>query len=234
MPRTLHRDITVIGASAGGVSALRELFCALRPDYPAAIFVVLHVAPEAPSVLPEILNRASALPAAHARTGSRICPGTITVAAPDLHLMLRPEGVVVTHGPRENRHRPSIDVLFRSAAVAFGPRVTGVVLSGMLDDGTAGLWAIKHRGGTAVVQDPADAEFPDMPRNAIEVVDVDHCVSIRDMAALLMRIVREPVEVAAQEIPAESAQSSASHAETLRGLLAEKVSLPAGAAAVNE
>jgi two-component system chemotaxis response regulator CheB len=195
------RDITVIGASAGGLGALRELFAALPADYPAAIFVVLHVAPEAPSVLPAILNRSSKLPVSFANSNVRLRRGTIVVAPPDHHLVLEPGGAVLSRGPRENRHRPSIDVLFRSAAVAFGARVTGVVLSGMLDDGSAGLWAIKRRGGAAVVQDPDDAEYPDMPRNAMQTVAVDLSLPICDMAPALVRIAHEPVEQAAEEAP---------------------------------
>ena len=121
------------------------------------------------------------------------------VAPPDHHLVLEPDGVALSHGPRENRHRPSVDVLFRSAAVAFSARVTGVVLSGMLDDGSAGLWAIKRRGGVAIVQDPDDAEYPDMPRNAMEAVDVDMSVPIRDMAAALVRVARMPLDVTTEE-----------------------------------
>ena len=164
----------------------------LPVDYAAALFVVVHVAPDTPSVLHNILDRVTRLPVAVATPGARIRPGTVTIARPDLHLALEPDRIVVAHGPRENRHRPSIDVLFRSAAVAFGSRVTGVVLSGMLDDGAAGLWAIKHRGGTAVVQDPDDAEFPDMPRNAMQVTAVDYRVPVREMASLLVRIAGEP------------------------------------------
>lgn len=113
--------------------------------------------------------------------------------------------MLVAHSARENRHRPSIDVLFRSAAVAFGPRVTGVVLSGLLDDGAAGLWAIKQRGGMAVVQDPDDAEFPDMPRNAMAVTAVDHPVPVREMAAVLTRIAAEVVIESADAVPADMA-----------------------------
>jgi two-component system chemotaxis response regulator CheB len=183
----------VIGASAGGLAPLRTLLAALPANYPAAVFVVVHVAPESPSVLADILDRASRLPVTVARDGARIRAGTVTIATPDVHLMLDEHTVVLSHGARENRHRPSIDVLFRSAAVAFGPRVTGVVLSGMLDDGAAGLWAIKRRGGVAVVQDPDDAEFPDMPRNAMEVAAVDYCVSAKELAETLVRVASEPV-----------------------------------------
>ena len=136
------RDITVIGGSAGAIPVLRTLLGALPANYPGAIFVCLHVAPNSPAVLHSVLDRWSVLPVRLARQGNAIRRGQILVAPPDRHLMLGPAGVQLSHGPRENRYRPSIDVLFRSAAVVYGPRVTGVVLSGMLDDGAAGLWAI--------------------------------------------------------------------------------------------
>ena len=177
---------------------MRALLAALPANYPAAMFVVVHLAPESPSVLAEILDRASRLPVTVARNGARIRGGTVTIAPPDVHLVLDEHTIALSHGPRENRHRPSIDVLFRSAAVVFGPRVTGVVLSGMLDDGSAGLWAIKRRGGVAVVQDPDDAEFPDMPRNAMEVVAVDRCVRAEDLAQTLVGIASEPVQAVAE------------------------------------
>jgi two-component system chemotaxis response regulator CheB len=141
------------------------------------------------------------MPVTVARTGARIRPGTAMIAPPDLHLVLAPERVVLLRGPRENRHRPSVDVLFRSAAVTFGRRVTGVILSGMQDDGAAGLWAIKRRGGAAVVQDPAEAEYPDMPRNALDIVSVDASVPVREMPDVLLRIARAPV----REAPASAA-----------------------------
>jgi len=141
------------------------------------------------------------MPVAAAWSGARIRVGTVLVAPPDLHLVLQADRVELVHGPRENRHRPSIDVLFRSAAVMFGPRVTGVVLSGMQDDGSAGLWAIKRRGGAAVVQDPADAEFQDMPQNAMDVVAVDAAVPVRDMPEVLMRLARTAVRDAPVPAP---------------------------------
>lgn len=193
MAREAHRDITVLGASAGGIAVLRALLQQLPADYPAALFVVVHLAPEAPSVLPELLNRTSAIPVIEARDGMPIRRGAVTIAPPDKHLAVEKDRVRVAHGPRENRHRPSIDVLFRSAAVAFGPRATGVILSGMLDDGAAGLWAIKRQGGVAVVQDPRDAEYPDMPRNALEHIKADHVVPISDLGPTLLRVAREPV-----------------------------------------
>jgi len=187
---------------------LRELFAALPADYRAAIFVVVHVAPETPSVLPAILDRLSALPVSVAKAGAPVRPGTAMIAPPDMHLLLDRDRVRLVNGPRENRHRPSIDVLFRSAAVAYGSRVTGVVLSGMKDDGAAGLWAIKRRGGAAVVQEPSDAEYPEMPRSAMDLVDVDACVPARDLASTLIRMAADstakPNEAAPASIEAEA------------------------------
>ena len=187
---------------------MRELFAALPADYRAAIFVVVHVAPETPSVLPAILDRLSALPVSVAKAGAPVRPGTAMIAPPDMHLVLDRDRVRLVNGPRENRHRPSIDVLFRSAAVAYGSRVTGVVLSGMKDDGAAGLWAIKRRGGAAVVQEPSDAEYPEMPRSAMDLVDVDACVPARDLASTLIRMAADstakPNEAAPASIEAEA------------------------------
>jgi two-component system chemotaxis response regulator CheB len=195
------RDITVVGASAGGVAALRELLQGLPADHPAAMFVVLHVGPDSPKVLHRILDARSPLPVRTARGGDTIRRGQVLVAPPNQQMVLERHSVRLTNGPRENRHRPSIDVLFRSAAVAFGPRVTGVVLTGMLDDGSAGLWAVKRRGGVAVVQHPADAEFPDMPRNALDTVAVDHSVPLVRLPDLLTELAREPVEESIDAVP---------------------------------
>ncbi|HEX5044945.1 MAG TPA: chemotaxis protein CheB [Candidatus Polarisedimenticolaceae bacterium] len=180
-----RRDIVVIGASAGGVEALRDLVRALPPDLPAAVFVVLHLAPGGPSVLPAILQRAGSLPAVHPVHRERILPGRIYVAPPDRHMLLHAGRIRLTVGPRENRSRPAIDPLFRSAAMEFGPRVIGIVLSGALDDGTAGLRAIGEKGGLTVVQDPEEALHPTMPRSALEAVPVDHCLKVAEIANLL-------------------------------------------------
>jgi two-component system chemotaxis response regulator CheB len=185
-------DIIVIGTSAGGVQALQALVGGLPPDLPAAIFIVLHLTPEGTSFLPEILARAGPLPAAHGVNEEVIRPGHIYVAPPNHHLLVEPEHVRVTHGPKENRFRPAIDALFRSAAYAYGPRVTGVVLTGMLDDGTAGLWAVKDRGGIAVVQDPLEAFAPSMPQSALQHVVVDHCLPLAKIAPTLVQLVGEP------------------------------------------
>ena len=189
----VNRDIAVVGASAGGVEALRVLVRALPRDYAATLFVVLHVAPESPSILDRLLDNVSSLPVRRAEDGRTFRRGEIWVAPPDHHLVLREDAMQVSRGPRENRHRPSIDVLFRSAAIAYGPRVTGVVLTGMLDDGAAGLWAVKTRGGIAVVQDPDDAAYPDMPMNALEVVETDHCLPLADIPACIAALARERV-----------------------------------------
>ncbi len=186
------RDILVIGASAGGVTALRRLFAAMPQGVPAMAFVVQHMAAGGRSVLPQLLERAGWLPAFHPTDGEPVRVGWIHVAPPDHHLLVKDGRTLVRRGARENRTRPAIDPLFRSAAVAYGPRVVGVVLTGTLDDGTAGLLAVKRCGGTAVVQDPDDAEWPDMPRNALAHVAVDHCVPLAAMPALLARLVAEP------------------------------------------
>lgn len=191
-------DIIVVGASAGGVEALGELVSQLPADLPAAVFIVLHIPAYGASVLPGILSRRGPLPAAHPADGEPIRHGRIYVAPPDHHLLVEKDGTVrLTRGPHENGHRPAVDTLFRSAARAYGPRVIGVVLTGTLDDGTAGLQAVKRRGGLAVVQDPEDALFASMPRAAIEGVRVDHVAPLAEIGPTLDRL-------AHQAAPAES------------------------------
>src|SRR5262249_32928643 len=143
-------------------------------DLPAAVFVVMHMARNATSVLPDLLTKLGSLPARHPRSGEPFHHGQIYVAPPDHHLLLESRRVVLDRGPREHRFRPAVDPLFRSAARAFGPGVIGVVLSGTLGDGTDGLRVIKSKGGLAVVQDAGDAAFPAMPLKAFNEVDVDH------------------------------------------------------------
>jgi two-component system chemotaxis response regulator CheB len=189
------RDIIVIGASAGGLTAFETLVSQLPSNIPAAIFIVWHISPDYPSILPEILARASLLPVAHAIEREPLKPGRIYVAPPDHHLLVEPGYVRLSRGPRENRFRPAIDVLFRSAARYYGSRVIGVVLSGSLDDGAAGLYAIKEQGGIAVVQDPSDALHSSMPRAAMKAVAVDHCVPIIEMGALLAHLVDKAIPV---------------------------------------
>ena len=177
--------LIVIGASAGGVDALKTLFRALPHDLSAPICVVLHLSPLSPSILPEILQRWTPLPVRHAINGERLKPGVVYIAPPNRHLVVEDGTVQLTTAPRENRHRPAVDPLFRSAALFYGPRTIGVILSGSLDDGTAGLWEIKNRGGIAVVQDPVEAVHPGMPRSAVLNVDVDHVVPLSQMGELL-------------------------------------------------
>lgn len=190
----VDHDIILLGASAGGVDTLTRLCRGLPRDLPAAVLMVQHIAPLTRSVLPRLLERAGPLPAAHARDGEAIRPGRIYVAPPDYHLLVNTEDrrLMLRRGPHENRTRPAIDPLFRSAAAAFGPRVVGVVLSGLLEDGTAGLIAIKACGGVSVVQSPEDAAWPDMPLNALRGDSPDHCVTLAEMPALLNRLARSP------------------------------------------
>jgi two-component system chemotaxis response regulator CheB len=186
-------DIITIGASAGGVEALTQLVSRLPTNLPAAVFVVLHVPAHGTSVLPQILSRKGPLPARHPVDGEPIEPGMIYVAPPNMHMFIERDRVRLSIGPKENGHRPAVDPLFRSAAAAYGARVIGVVLSGSLDDGTAGLRAVVERGGVAVVQDPDDALSTGMPRSALENVEVKHCLPVAEMAPLLVGLAHEPV-----------------------------------------
>ncbi|MBV9296526.1 MAG: chemotaxis protein CheB [Acidobacteriaceae bacterium] len=186
-----RHDLIVIGASAGGVEVLQQLASDLPPDLPAAVVVVLHVQPRSRSLLPEILSRAGPLVAEHPANGAPIEYGRIYVAAPDHHLMIERNHVHLTCGPKEQHHRPCINVTFRSAAAAYRERVIGVVLSGELDDGTSGLWEIERRGGLTVVQNPEETAFPSMPLSALRELEVDHTVSVRNMGSLLTRLVKD-------------------------------------------
>ena len=187
-PTELGHDIIVVGASAGGVEALVQLVRDLPADLPAAIFVVLHVAATETSVLPRILERNSALPVKHAVDGEPIVLGQIYVA------LVQPDHVRVVRGPRENNHRPAVDPLFRSAAVAYGARVVGLVLSGSLDDGAAGLHAVSRAGGTGIVQDPEDALYRGMPDNAIAADEPDFVLPLHAIPEILTRLTQEPAE----------------------------------------
>jgi two-component system, chemotaxis family, protein-glutamate methylesterase/glutaminase len=178
----------VIGASAGGVEALQALVAQFPPDLPASVLVAIHLNPGVRSEMPAILSRAGRLCAMHPTSGQRIEHGRIYVAPPDHHMMVEDSIVNVWRGPKENRHRPAINPLFRSAATTYRSRVAGVLLTGLLDDGTAGLWQIKRNGGVAIVQDPATARFPDMIESALEYVSVDHIASLSEMGALLVSL----------------------------------------------
>jgi len=206
-----HRDIIVVGGSAGSIEPMGEILSAVPRDLPAAWFFVLHVPSESVSHLPEILSR-SGYPARHAVDGEKVEPGRVYVAPTDRHLMLENGNVRVVLGPRHNRHRPSIDPLFRSAAKWYGTRVIGVILSGSLDDGSAGLHAIKSHGGIAYVQDPETALVPSMPLNAMAQVVVDGWGTPSELASLIARRVCET-------IPAEEPKPDAQLDEEIAGHL---------------
>jgi two-component system chemotaxis response regulator CheB len=191
------RDIVVIGASTGGVEALQQLVELLPEDYPGVIFVVMHTGPG--SVLPEILSRAGKIRAVSAEDGVPYERNCIYIAPPDRHLVINDGVMQLDAGPRENGSRPSIDPLFRSAARTHRERVAGVILTGKLDDGSAGLFAVKARGGLAIVQEPTEAAAPDMPFNAMRNMTVDYCLPLTQIAALLGRIASD--ETASAEAP---------------------------------
>jgi len=180
--------IIVIGASAGGLEAIKGLVSKLPRHFNSPIFIVWHMGPGTTGILPQVINNLNTVPAVHAVDKEPIEPGKIYIAPPDRHLLIEKDRVRVTHGPRENRFRPAVDPLFRSAAYAYGARVAGIVLSGALDDGTAGLWTIKRRGGMAIVQEPADAAYASMPTNALEAVNIDFQLPIAEIAQLLIKL----------------------------------------------
>ncbi|MBV9081442.1 MAG: chemotaxis protein CheB, partial [Acidobacteriaceae bacterium] len=184
----------------------------LPVELPAAIFVIIHTSPREKSFLPEILNGKGGLPVATAKEGDRIEPGRIYVAPPDRHLMIAENHIHVRRGPKEGLHRPSINVTFRSAAMRYGPKVIGVLLSGMLDDGAAGLWDIGNRGGVTIVQDPSEAQFPSMPLNALRDVYIDYRLTAANIADIL------PWLVSGEETPdKEEAMSSDVHYDRFSG-----------------
>ena len=192
--------VIVIGASAGGVNALLELSASLPADFPAPVCIVQHIG-SFPSVLPDLLRFRGPNPAVHVEDGDRLSAGTLHVAPPDRHLLVLGDRLQLRHGPKENHARPAIDPLFRSAARHWGPRAIGVVLTGQMDDGTAGLKAIKDCGGVTVVQDPADAVEPEMPESALANVGVDHCVPLRELGPLLARLAGTPSAVPQVVVP---------------------------------
>ncbi len=181
----------VIGGSAGGVAALQSLLQGIPPSIPATIFVVLHRAHEIvkdDDLLPQVLTQRSRLPAHTATDGQAIERGHVYVAPRDAHMVVERGFIRVEKSPRESRAsaRPSVDVLFRSAALAYGRRVIGIMLTGMLDDGMAGLWQIRKCGGITMVQDPAEAPFPSMPESALREVPIDFCLSLEMIRQTLM------------------------------------------------
>jgi two-component system chemotaxis response regulator CheB len=188
------RGVVAVGASAGGVEALANFASALPADLPYAILVALHIPPNAPSVLADIIDRNGPLPAVPATDGDKLEPGKILVAVPDRHILTDDHRVVLAEGPTENGHRPAINALFRSVALSSGPTAIAVVLSGVLDDGVAGAAAIKARGGITVAQRPSDALFPAMPQNAIDAGVIDHQAAATEIGPLLARLADEKFE----------------------------------------
>lgn len=198
-----YAKVIVIGASAGGIEAISAVVSGLPGNLAAPVLVVVHISPSSVGYLPEIFRQQSALPARNASDGEIMENGIIYVAPPDLHMVVEGDGRIRTpRGPRENRSRPAIDPLFRSAALAFGPATIGIILSGALDDGVAGLRAIKLCGGTAIVQDPADALVASMPTNALRGVTVDYCAPARDVGKLIAALVADKTPKSPQPSPA--------------------------------
>ncbi|MFC4455394.1 chemotaxis protein CheB [Deinococcus sonorensis] len=222
--------VIVIGASAGGIQALTDLVARLPAHLPATLLIVVHIPPDMKSHLHTVLQRASLLPVSPASTGEPLRPGHIYCAVADHHLLVEGDRLAVTRGPKENRFRPSIDALFRSAAYSHTTRVAGVVLSGMLDDGTSGLWTIKRLGGLALVQDPQEAEYDSMPLSALSQVEVDDSLSVPALAQRLIawtQLQRAPEETEVRLTEEERArlETETGIAKDGRGLQRQVLSL---------
>jgi two-component system chemotaxis response regulator CheB len=194
-----HRDLVVIGASAGGIEALQQLLSRLPHDLDAAVLIVIHTSNHSGSLLPRVLSRAGKLPVTHPADGTPIERGHVYIAPPNFHMLVEGDLLRVIQGPRENLHRPAIDPLFRSAAVSYGRRAIGVILTGALDDGTAGLMVIHAHGGEAIVQDPDTALFSSMPESALQQVPSAQVLSLPEIADRLVQLVKEKLPREAQK-----------------------------------
>lgn len=202
-----NRELVVIGGSAGGIEAVQQLCAGLPPDLNAAILIIMHVSSASDGLLPRLLSRVGRISAIHPKDGEVIQKGRIYVAPPDFHMIVDAGRLRIVRGPRENHNRPAIDPTFRSAAVAYGRRVIGVILTGLLDDGTAGLMVVRAHGGEAIIQDPRTALFPSMPSNALMRVPDAHVAPLADIPDLLMRLLAEQLQPEAS--PAISPDSMA-------------------------
>lgn len=221
---SVSRNLVVVGGSAGGVEALKRVVSALPADLPATVCVTLHLASGSPSLLPSILARSAQIQVEPATDGAPLLPGVVYVALPDAHMVVLDDHVRLARGARENGNRPSLDVLLRSAALAHGTGVTGVVLTGMLDDGTAGLAAVSRYGGACLVQDPAEAEFPSMPRNALKGTPAARALPLAGLVDEVVRIVSSD-EIRTPEVSPE--QRALDEAE-VRSALGQDPLLPDG------
>ncbi len=190
MNQSKNSRLIVVGASAGGMDALKKLVSKIPSDFPAPVFIVNHMgAHTTGEALVKVLNENGTLPCQHAQDQQVFKSGHIYLAPSDQHMLIVKDKILITKGARENRSRPAIDPLFRSAAVAYGNRVIGIILTGYLDDGTSGMMAIKRCGGICIAQDPEDASYPDMPQSVIANVGVDYCLSVVEIGVLLSDLV---------------------------------------------
>lgn len=194
LPKELRHDLIVIGASMGGFHALKQLISEFPKDLPAAVLVVLHIPSDRDSFLADSFGRGASLPVLSAKDGDTIRHGHVYLAVPDFHLRIDQTKIKLDHGPKHNFSRPAVDPLFTSAALQFGPRVVGVVLTGALDDGTNGLMDIKRYGGRSVIQTPSDAANPSMPSSALSCVPIDHSVPLSEMGKLLISLAGSHVD----------------------------------------
>jgi two-component system chemotaxis response regulator CheB len=203
--------IVCIGASAGGLNAVGELVSQFPLQINAAIFVVLHLSKSAiGDILVTRLEKATSLSCEVAKNGVIIQPGHIYIAPPDVHLLVGDGKIVIGHGPPENRFRPSIDVLFRSAAAHYGEKTIGIILTGFLNDGTVGMWSIKQSGGHTIVQDPNEAEYPDMPLSVLETMETDYCTQLKKISDVVLKIIEDAESKGISPPPAIVAESKLS------------------------